>query len=130
MLISKKLAEETGGFDEKSFLYLEDTDLSSRAARLGYRLKLNADARIYHKVGATSDKVHSDFSLYYVTRNRLYFVKKLFPSQFWIAASYSTVTMALKSILWLATGKVSRIRAVIAAISDFFHGVTGKTNRF
>lgn len=130
MLLSKRLVEETGGFDEKYFLYLEDTDLSVTAARKGYRLILNADSRIYHKVGATSDRVHSDFSLYYVTRNRLYFTKKLFPGYFWITASYILVTMALKSVLWILTGRFAKTRAVAAAIHDFFSGITGKSNRF
>lgn len=130
MMLSRSFIQESGGFDENYFLYLEDTDLSVRAARLGYRLILNANARIYHKVGATSDRVHSEFSLYYVTRNRLYFTKKLYPGYLWITAFYVLVTMALKSVLWFVTGRLSRISAVTAAIGDFFRSVTGKTSRF
>lgn len=51
--IRKAAFEELGGFDSKHFIFNEELDLCWRAWIFGYRLILNPEAIIYHKVGAT-----------------------------------------------------------------------------
>lgn len=46
--IRRQLFEELGGFDERFFMYLEDTDLSWRARVAGYRCRYVADSIVYH----------------------------------------------------------------------------------
>ena len=53
-LVPRSVWNELGGFDPVYFMYGEDTDLSHRAARRGYRPIVTPDASIVHEVGASS----------------------------------------------------------------------------
>lgn len=53
LLISRELWEELDGFQEKYFMFGEETDLCLRAAKLGYRPMITPDAQIVHHVGAS-----------------------------------------------------------------------------
>jgi GT2 family glycosyltransferase len=46
--IRRSLFEQLGGFDERFFMYLEDTDLSWRARVAGYRCRFVANSIVYH----------------------------------------------------------------------------------
>lgn len=53
LMIPRALWDELGGFDLRYFMYGEDSDLSLRAQKLGYRPMLCPDAQIMHLVGAS-----------------------------------------------------------------------------
>jgi GT2 family glycosyltransferase len=53
LLVRQSLLREVGGFDERYFFYLEDTDLSLRARRAGWRLAVAHDATVAHRLGAS-----------------------------------------------------------------------------
>jgi GT2 family glycosyltransferase len=46
--IWRDLFQRLGGFDERFFMYLEDTDLSLRARAAGYRCRFAASSIVYH----------------------------------------------------------------------------------
>jgi len=55
LLLTPRAAWEVlGGFDERFFMYGEDTDLAVRARRLGYALRITPAATIVHVLGASS----------------------------------------------------------------------------
>ena len=56
-LYSVKMFKDMGLFDEKFFMYYEDTDISFRAQNYGYKVYYTDQAIAYHKQGASSDKV-------------------------------------------------------------------------
>lgn len=56
-LYRTELFEKAGLFDEKFFMYYEDTDMSFRAQIYGYPVYYTDRAIAYHKQGASSDKV-------------------------------------------------------------------------
>lgn len=77
MLINTKVIEEVGMFDEKFFMYLEETDLCKRISEK-FKIMVCADSKIYHKCGAstkTNSKINY-FTEYYFRRNLLYYLKK------------------------------------------------------
>lgn len=76
MFANRDVWQKTGGFDEKFFLYWEDTDLSLKAANLGYTNYVVPNAIVYHKEGASSKDFRSILKNYYFFRNRIYFAKK------------------------------------------------------
>jgi N-acetylglucosaminyl-diphospho-decaprenol L-rhamnosyltransferase len=76
-LVRRSLFEELEGFDERFFVYLEDLDFSLRARQRGWRCVYLADARAYHRGGATTETV-SAFRLYHALRSRLLYVRKHF----------------------------------------------------
>jgi len=55
LLVRRALLRQVGGFDERYFFYLEDTDLSLRARRAGWRLAVAQDATVIHRRGASID---------------------------------------------------------------------------
>jgi hypothetical protein len=59
LLISRRLWDQLGGFDEAFFMYGEETDLCLRARRVGARCVVCPDAKLVH-YGGQSEKVRSD----------------------------------------------------------------------
>lgn len=54
VLVRRRVFEQVGLFDEAFFLYFEETDLSYRAAKLGFESWYNPNALIYHFAGAAT----------------------------------------------------------------------------
>ena len=54
MFIRKRVLDEIGIFDEDFFLYFEDTELSFRMAKNGYRSMIVPEAKIIHLAGRSS----------------------------------------------------------------------------
>ncbi len=73
VLISREVLETIGLFDERLFLYFEDTDLSIRAKKKGYQLLFEPNAVIWHKNAGSSGGAGSVLHQYYQTRNRIFF---------------------------------------------------------
>jgi GT2 family glycosyltransferase len=71
-LISKKIINKIGIFDDKYFMYLEDADFCQRAVRSGFRLAYCPQSRIWH-LNAKSSGAGSSLHDYFLTRNRLLF---------------------------------------------------------
>ena len=67
-LISRRLFEELGGFDEDFFASHEDVDLSYRARLRGYRCRYVADAVVRHHGSGTLGRV-SAFAVFHGQRN-------------------------------------------------------------
>lgn len=54
LAVSAETWERLGGFDPRFFMYGEDTDLSLRAWKAGYRPVITPDAEVIHTIGASS----------------------------------------------------------------------------
>ncbi len=59
LMISKALWDELGGFDERFFMYSEDTDLSERVRQAGYETWHFGEAEIIH-YGGGSELIRSE----------------------------------------------------------------------
>lgn len=55
MIIRREAIHRIGGFDERFFLYWEDTDLCKRIKEAGWRVVYFPKAQIYHSVGKSSE---------------------------------------------------------------------------
>lgn len=75
MLIKRQVFEDIGLFDENYFLYYEDTDFCVRTKQKGYKLLVNPNSIIYHKVSCSTKNI-SDAVSYYYNRNVYYFIIK------------------------------------------------------
>lgn len=85
MLIRCDLFKEIGGFDERFFLYLEDTDLCLRLRKIGYDIAYNPEAIFYHKLGSSTKKkefqsklMHNISMYYYIKKHMNYNALLLF----------------------------------------------------
>ena len=54
LLIRKEVFEKVGFFDEKMFMYVEEVDWCTRAAKAGFRVALDPGASIIHYKGASA----------------------------------------------------------------------------
>lgn len=77
LLVRQRTFEQTGGFDERFFLYFEETDLCLRARRLGWSSVYLPESRVMH-IGSVSTGMKTwkrmptfwfDSRLWYFTKN-------------------------------------------------------------
>lgn len=106
MLVSRKVFEKIGLFDEKYFLYLEDMDFCYRAKKAGFKTLFEPKAIIWHKNAQSAGGSGSVLQDYYISRNRLLFAFKF--------ASLRTKIAVFKQVLMQINNKIKR-----AAIFDF-----------
>lgn len=71
--------QEIGLFDEKHFAYLEDIDVSLRAALFGYRIRYCPEAVCAHVGSGTSGSKYNNFKVRLSARNSVYILYKNFP---------------------------------------------------
>ncbi|MCL5072454.1 MAG: glycosyltransferase family 2 protein, partial [Actinobacteria bacterium] len=75
MFVKREVFEKVGIFDDKYFMYLEDSDLCLRAKKMGYKILYNPKAVVFHE-NAKSAGLGSALQDYFITRNRMYFASK------------------------------------------------------
>jgi GT2 family glycosyltransferase len=67
MLCRLSALEQAGYFDERFFLYSEELDLQLRLQELHYKLYLELNSEVYHKLGSGTQKSKHLFYYYYNT---------------------------------------------------------------
>jgi GT2 family glycosyltransferase len=73
LLARSRTLQEVGLFNPRYFAYWEETDLCARGAEAGYKSIFVPKSRIWHKIGSSAP---STMRLYYMTRNRLWFMRQ------------------------------------------------------
>jgi len=114
LLIKRAVLEKIGLFDSRYFAYWEETDLCIRGRDAGYKCICVPTAKIWHKVSSSAPK---GVKLYYMTRNRFWFVKDhatkqdlrsflvyFFSRQFWTMLRDYIYKMDIGSILIFLKG--------------------------
>lgn len=119
LLVQNEVFRKIGMIDENYFLYFDDTDFCYRAKKNGYKIWLDANSVIYHKVGFSTGGDTSPIMMYYLNRNRFYYVNKfrlgLFTKLFCYASRYLKI---LKSKI----KKTDDAYYIKLAINDYKHG--------
>lgn len=105
---------QTGGFDERYFLYYEDVDLALRGAEAGWRYRCETASRVHHHGGASITSLGDDV-IGYRERNRL-----------WIAARFGSARTVAEAV-WLSVRRLRhRPRLVHArALATGLFGIPG-----
>ncbi len=121
ILMLREALEAVGGFDERYFMYWEETDWCQRARRAGFSIWVDPRAQMWHKAPVYPDDL-PPATLYYMTRNRmLFFWEHGRAPMRWIALAH-----AVRGAIQLAwrlerTGRPSHAQAVWDGLHDFFH---------
>lgn len=68
--------KKLGYLDDSYFMYCEDTDYCIRAALNGIQIEYIPNAVLWHKISQSTGGSDSPFATYYMTRNRLNYLKK------------------------------------------------------
>lgn len=93
MFVRRDVFKKIGLFDEKYFLYYEDSDFCFRAKKAGFKIMYVPQAVIYHK-NAQSTGLGSPLQDYYITRNRMLFASKFLP----IRTRFALMREALRNL--------------------------------
>ena len=86
-LYRAEMLEEIGLFDDDFFAYLEDVDISFRAQAAGWKVKYAPQAKVYHKLSATSSKLGKDFAFYHFVKNFILLYTRNMPTKLLIKYS-------------------------------------------
>jgi GT2 family glycosyltransferase len=79
VLLRQSYLDHVGLFDERFFLYYEDTDLSWRGRRLGWRYRYVPESVVRHHHAVSSGGASSPLFRYYTQRNRMLVLAKNAP---------------------------------------------------
>lgn len=102
------------GFDEKFFMYYEDTDLSVRIKLAGLKLIYEPKAILWHKVSQSSG-IGGNLNDYFISRNRLLFGMRYASNRTKFALFRESVKLLFLGRPWQKIG-----------IRDFYLGNFGK----
>jgi GT2 family glycosyltransferase len=97
VLLSRAMLEVVGLFDERFFMYYEDSDLCLRIQRAGFRLLLVPSARMWHKVAASSGGADSTAERYHMARSSVLFFRKHVGHWRWAIVAPYRLGSALKT---------------------------------
>lgn len=73
-IIKKEIFQKLNGFDEKFFLYFEESDLCNRIKKEGYKIFMSPDLKVEHSWGS-STKQRKDINRIFKRSRRYYFYK-------------------------------------------------------
>lgn len=104
MLIKKDVFEKVGMFDDKYFLYYEDTDLGIRAKQKGFKIFFIPKSVIWHKNAGSAGGSGSVLQDYYITRNRLMLGFRYAPFRSKLALFRESLFLLLKGREWQKRG--------------------------
>lgn len=99
MLVAREVLEKVGLMDESFFLYYEELDWCARARQAGFTVWYVGESVVYHKESVSTGQ-DSPFKLYYLTRNRLLFMRRNYPVHQWLLnfLFFSAVSLPLHLI--------------------------------
>jgi GT2 family glycosyltransferase len=105
----REMLNEIGGFDDRFFLYCEDTDLGLRARWRGWKCLYSPLAVVEHHYSHTAGEA-SPLKAYLVERNRLFVLAKNFPARMLWVAPVAAAARYLWHFVFLIQGRGSAAR--------------------
>ena len=120
MMVRREAIEMAGLMPECYFLYYEELDWSMMIRRVGYDIWYEPAFTVYHKESQTTGQ-QSPLRTYYITRNRLLFVKRnnLSATRF-ISYIYLIGIVACRDMLkYLLQRRIDLAKATFKGIHDF-----------
>jgi len=123
MLIKREVLEKVGLLDERFFLYYEETDFCARVREKGYRIVFVPDARIWHKESNTTGGAYGPVYTYYMTRNRLLFMKRYMDDDDWRRFLpyfyYDGLLRRSAALCFKSRNRFRSLKALLAGWRDF-----------
>lgn len=120
MMVKREVIDKAGFMPESYFLYYEELDWSMMIRRAGYDIWYEPACTIYHKESQTTGQA-SALRTYYVTRNRLLFVRRNNRSHTrYVTYLYLIIVVAGKDLLkHLLQRRTDLAKATIRGIIHF-----------
>ena len=120
MMVKREVLEKVGLMPECYFLYYEELDWSMMFTRAGYSIWYEPACTIYHKESQATGQ-NSPLKTYYLTRNRLLFVKRNIQGlRRYITYTYLLFVVALRDICrYIFHRQINLASAAIKGIFNF-----------
>ncbi len=132
MLIPVKVLQKSGLFDERYFLIAEDSDLSQRIKKAGYKVTIDTHVHIHHKISSTMGGFYSPLTQYYFHRNRMLFMMSILTV--WQKVPFLLFQFLIVIPLWSLTeiikGKSRYVLWAWRGYCDFLTNTFGKAKYF
>lgn len=127
LMIHVDVIKKVGLLNELYFMYCEDTEYCIRLLLEKIKIVLVPNAKLWHKVSQSTGGDESAFSLYYINRNRLNYVKRY--RRFFFISAYP-FSVASRYVRMYQKYKAADIKwkSIYKAIRDHRAGVWGETN--
>ena len=119
MMVKKEAIDKAGLMPECYFLYYEELDWSMMMRRAGYEIWYEPAATVLHKESQTTG-AESMLKTYYLTRNRLLFIKRNSNKYRWLSYIYMICIVGLRDMaIYLLKGRASLAKATLKGVIDF-----------
>lgn len=117
MMVKREAIDKAGMMPECYFLYYEELDWSMMLRRAGYDIWYEPAATVFHKESQSTGQ-ESPLRTYYITRNRLLFVRRNCPRRTrWLSYLYLVGLVAVKDVAkQLLHGRADLARATIKGV--------------
>lgn len=125
IMIPASVFRKVGLLDERFFMYCEDSEFCLRLKENGIGINYVPTAKLWHKVSQSTGGDETAFSIYYMTRNRILYIKDHKKEFVPTALAYTVITRLIRMIQMIVKGK-PEWRAFQKGIRDGLKGVTGK----
>jgi GT2 family glycosyltransferase len=119
MLVHRQVFERVGLMDARYFVYFDDTDFCFRARKNRQKLYYIPTVRLLHKVSSLTGGTESSLSVWYKTRNHVYYLVK---NLGWLHCLYYLPLYQLKIAAKLLTGWLS-VADFRVSESGFWEGI-------
>lgn len=121
MLISRKNLEKVGMMAENYFLYYEELDWGNRIKQAGMKIGVCLSSKIIHKESASVSKI-SECKLYFMTRNRILYIRKHFTKaqRLMFSSFFFLVSIPKSLLIFFLKMDFKSVSAFLAAISWHF----------
>ncbi len=122
MMVKREAIAKAGLMPECYFLYYEELDWSMMIRRAGYDIWYEPTVTVYHKESQTTGQ-ESPLRTYYITRNRLLFVKRNNPNASrYLSYLYLICVVACRNLLkYTLQRRFDLVKAVSRGICDFIN---------
>jgi GT2 family glycosyltransferase len=127
ILFRRTALQKTGLFDERLFLFHEETDWCIRAKKMDFSLLIISNAVVCHKISTTIG-MFSKIYLYYVGRNWLLVGKKNFSFFYYLYILSTEFLIRFPYYLYhvIKKGQIGMIKFYLMGVFDGIRGISGE----
>lgn len=118
LVVPRVVIDKVGPMPDQFFLYYEEHDWCEQIKRAGYKVFYIGDSKIFHKGSVSIGGAHSPLKVYYLTRNRLLFMRRNFRGiQFYCGLIFFiALTVPKQTLSFLLRGKFK-------LLNSFYNGM-------
>lgn len=118
LIIPRQIIDKVGPMPELFFLYYEEHDWCEQVKRAGYTMYYLGNSKILHKESVSTGGDESPLKVYYLTRNRILFMRRNFSGIPYFAGLlfFLLISVPKNTLKYLVKGKTK-------LLSSFYRGI-------